>query len=86
MARIPIIILNAENSDNIEIIPKNTKLTPIMMDVTPELKIGKIIKINPKIMDKIPDTLLDSIFFPPKFCFVHFQVKSLIIQKAIVLL
>ena len=72
MARIPIMIFNAENSVSIEAIPKNTKLTPIMMDITPELKIGKIIKINPKIIDNIPDVLLASIFFSSKFCFTHF--------------
>lgn len=64
MARIPIMIFNAENSVSIAAIPKNTKLTPIMMDTTLELKIGKIIKINPKIIDNIPDVLLASIFFP----------------------
>ena len=65
IARIPIIILNAVNPANINAIPKNNKLIPIMMDTTPELKIGKIIKINPKIIDNIPDILCGSIFFPP---------------------
>ena len=53
--RIPTMMLNAENPASIATIPKNTKLTPIMMDTTPELNIGQIIKINPKITDKIPD-------------------------------
>lgn len=57
MARIPIIIFNAENSVSIDAIPKNNKLIPIKMDTNPELKIGKIIKINPKIIDNIPDVL-----------------------------
>ena len=67
IARIPIIILSAENSVRIDAIPKNSKLTPIMIDTNPELTKGKIMKINPKIMDNIPDTLLGSMFFPPKF-------------------
>ncbi len=75
MARIPIIILNAENPARIDAIPRNSKLTPIRMDTNPELKIGKIIKINPKIIDSIPDALLASIFFPPNFFMLTFQVK-----------
>jgi len=67
MARIPIIIFNPENPVNIDAIPKNSKLTPIIMDTTPELKIGQIMKINPKIMDNIPDVLFCSMFFPPNF-------------------
>lgn len=55
MARIPTIILIAENSDSINAIPKNTKLNPIKMDKNAVLKIGQIIKINPKIIDNIPD-------------------------------
>ena len=55
MARIPIMIFGAENPSNNDPIPKNSKLTPIMMDTSPVLKIGKIIKINPKIIDNIPD-------------------------------
>ena len=77
IARIPIITLNAENSVNIDAIPKNTKLIPIMMDTNPELKTGQIIKINPKIMDNIPATLLDSMFFPPNFVNSLFQVKNI---------
>lgn len=65
IARIPIIILMALNPVNITAIPKNIKLIPIMMDTTPELKNGKIIKINPKITDNIPDILFGSIVFPP---------------------
>lgn len=65
IARIPTITLNAENPDNKDAIPKNTKLTPISMETNPVLIIGKIIKINPKIMDSIPVILLDSMFFPP---------------------
>ena len=65
MARIPTIILSAENSDSINAIPKNTKLNPIKMDKNAVLKIGQIIKINPKIIDNNPDSLFDSIFFPP---------------------
>ncbi len=53
--RIPIMMLGAENPASIAAIPKNTKLIPIMIDTTPELKIGQIIKINPKIIDNIPD-------------------------------
>lgn len=55
-ARTPITILVAVNPASINAIPKNTKLTPIKMDATPELKMGNIIKINPKITDNIPDT------------------------------
>lgn len=65
MAKIPITILLAVNPANINAIPKNSKLTPIIMETTPELKIGKIIKINPKIIDNIPDILFGSMFFPP---------------------
>ena len=53
IARIPTITLNAENPDNKDAIPKNTKLTPISMETNPVLITGKIIKINPKIMDNI---------------------------------
>ena len=56
---------------------------PIMMDTTPELKIGKIIKINPKIMDNIPDILFGSIFFPPNFVVFTFSSENYKIQKAI---
>ena len=66
-------ILNAENPDRIAAIPKNTKLTPIRIDTNPVLKIGKIIKINPKIMDNIPADLLASIFFPPYFIMSTFS-------------
>ena len=84
MARIPTMIFNAENSVSIDAIPKNSKLTPIMMDTNPELKIGKIIKIKPKIMDSIPDDLLASMFFPPNFCYAHFAASIFKkIQKAI---
>ena len=55
MARIPTIILTAENPDIIKAIPKNTKLNPIITDRNAVLKIGQIIKINPKIIDNIPD-------------------------------
>lgn len=55
MARIPTMILKAENPASIDAIPKNSKLNPIRMDTTPELKIGQIIKINPNIIDNIPD-------------------------------
>lgn len=55
MARIPTMMLNAENPASIDAIPKNSKLNPIRMDTTPELKIGQIIKINPNIIDNIPD-------------------------------
>ena len=65
MVRIPIIILTAENPDIINAIPKNTKLNPIIMDNAAVLKTGKIIKINPKSIDNIPDILFGSIFFPP---------------------
>ena len=65
MARIPIIILTAENPDIINAIPKNTKLNPIIMDNAAVLKTGKIIKSNPNIIDIIPDILFGSIFFPP---------------------
>ena len=55
IARIPIMILTAENPDSINAIPKNTKLNPIRTDRNAVLKIGQIIKINPKIIDNIPD-------------------------------
>ena len=55
MARIPMIIFAAENSDSIKAIPKNTKLNPIIIDKNAVLKIGQIIKISPKIIDNIPD-------------------------------
>jgi len=77
IARIPTIMLKAENSVSIDAIPKNSKLTPIMTDTNPELRIGKIMKINPKIMDSIPDTLLGSMFFPPNFLCSLFQVRIL---------
>ena len=70
-ATIPIMIFIAEKFISIDAIPKNTKLNPIRIDTSPELKIGKIIKINPKIIDNIPDTLLSSMVFPPVFCYAH---------------
>lgn len=74
MARIPIIILTAENPDIINAIPKNTKLNPIKMDNAAVLKTGQIIKSNPNIIDIIPDILFGSIFFPPKFG--HISLKK----------
>ena len=65
-ATIPIMIFIAEKFISIDAIPKNTKLNPIRIDTSPELKIGKIIKINPKIIDNIPDTLLISMDFPSR--------------------
>ena len=82
IARIPITIFSAENPPNIDAIPKNTKLIPIRIDTSPELKIGKIIKINPKIIDNIPDVLLASMFFPPNFVILTFQVKKFKKQHA----
>ena len=72
MARIPITTLNAENPENSDAIPKNTKLSPIMMDTNPVLIIGKIMKINPNIIDNIPAILFDSMLSPPKNYFFHF--------------
>ena len=69
---IPIIILNAVNPAKINIIPKNIKLTPMRRDNAAVPNIGKIIKINPKIRDNIPDILFDSIFFPPNFVIFRF--------------
>lgn len=76
IARIPIMILLAVNPANTNAIPKNNKLIPIIMDTTPELKIGKIIKINPKIMDNIPDILFASMFFPPNFVIFTFSSEK----------
>ena len=72
IAKIPIMIFNGENPIAMAAIPKNTKLNPIRMDTVPALMTGKIIKINPNIIDNIPAPLLASIFFPPKICLVHF--------------
>ncbi len=72
MDRIPITILTAVNPVSINIIPKNTKLIPMRMDNAAVLKIGKIMKINPKITDNIPDILFDSMFFSSKICRIHF--------------
>ena len=55
MARIPTMILTDENSDSINAKPKNIKLNPIKMDKNAVLKIGQIIKINPKSIDNNPD-------------------------------
>ena len=72
IARIPIMMLNAENPLSINAIPKNTKLNPIRTVNAIELNIGQIMKINPKITATIPAAWFCSIFFPPKICFVHF--------------
>lgn len=56
MARIPMMILNAENPPSMNDIPKNIKLTPIRTESVTELMVGNIIKINPKSTDNIPDT------------------------------
>ena len=84
IARIPTIILKAENPDIINAIPKTTKLAPIRIDNAAELKIGKIIKNNPKIMDNIPDILFGSMFFSSiNLLNSLFKVKNIKIQKAI---
>jgi hypothetical protein len=69
---IPIMIFGVEKVIIKDAIPKNIKLNPIKTDTNPVLKIGKIIKINPKIIDNIPDILFDSMFFPPTICCIHF--------------
>ena len=74
MATIPIMIFTFEKSISNDAIPKNNKLIPINVDTNAVLKIGKIIKINPKIIDNIPDILLISIVFPPNF--VMFTLSS----------
>ena len=76
MATSPIMMFAAEKLISIDVIPRNSKLNPIIMDTTAELKTGQIIKINPKIIDNIPDTLFNSIFFPPNFVIFTFQVKT----------
>ena len=86
IARIPIIILNAVNPEIIKAIPKKTKLTPMRTDNAAELKIGKIIKINPKITDSIPAILFDSIFFPPKILLLSTFSSEVKIKKAIAFL
>ena len=65
MDRIPIAILDVVNPANINAIPRKIKLIPIKMDNAAVVKTGQIIKINPKIMDNIPDNLFVSIYFPP---------------------
>ena len=50
MAIIPIITFNVVSPLNNYAKPKNNKLSPITIDVKAELKIGQIIKINPKII------------------------------------
>ena len=78
MVRIPIMIFCATNPFSIAIIPKNTKLTPIITDAVPALITGKIMKNNPKTMDNIPAILLDSIFFSSKLCYAHFPSEAFI--------
>ena len=83
MDRTPTTTLIAENPVRSIAIPKNIMLSPIKMDNVAVLKIGKIIKINPNIIDNIPAILFCSIFFPPKICFYPLiQVKNVKIQKA----
>ena len=82
IAIIPIMMFNAENPIAIEAIPNITRLTPIRMDTVPALMTGKIIKINPKIIDNIPDALLASIVFPPKICFIHFSSENYLSLKS----
>ena len=48
-------IFHSENPLITEAKPKNNKLNPTIMDIVSALKIGKIIKINPSIMNKIPN-------------------------------
>ena len=61
-ANIPTIIFIGEILISIDAIPKNNKLIPIKTDTNAVLNIGKIIKINPKIIDNIPAILLTSIY------------------------
>ncbi len=55
IAKTPKIAFTAVNSVSIDIIPKNSKLTPIRMDTIPEVIKGQTIKNNPKIIANIPD-------------------------------
>ena len=75
IARIPTMILTAENSDSMTAIPKNTKLNPIKMDKNAVLKIGQIKKINPKIIDNNPDILFGSMFFSSKILIIYKKGK-----------
>jgi hypothetical protein len=76
IAIIPITTLIAENPIRIIAKPKNIKLTPMRMDTATVPKTGKIKKINPKIIDNIPDSLFGSMFFLQKFVIFTFQVKN----------
>ena len=48
-----------------------------LLDVKAELKIGQIMKINPKIIETIPNILFVSIFFLQNFLNPLFKVKIL---------
>ena len=63
MAIIPTTIFIPLNPASINAIPKKIRLIPMKIETNAVLKIGQIIKINPKIMDNIPDILVGSIFF-----------------------
>ncbi len=52
-----------ENPLTMQAKPKNNKLNPTMMDTDSALKTGKIIKINPNMINKIPKIFSKSIFF-----------------------
>ena len=73
---IPIMIFGVEKVIIKDAIPKNIKLNPIKTDTNPVLKIGKIIKITPKIMDNIPDILFISMIFSSRFCYAHFSSEN----------
>ena len=83
MAITPTRTFSASSPLNINVIPKTNKLSPRVKDTAAVLKIGKIIKINPKIMDIIPYILLDSMFFLQNFVFFfYFSSVKLINSKA----
>ncbi len=58
-------------------IPKNSKLMPTISETNPDENIGKIININPNMMDRIPAVLLMPIVSPPFCKLIIYMMKIL---------
>ena len=52
-------------------IPKNSKLNPIIIEITASEKIGNTMKIKPIIIDNNPIPLLPSMFSPPSNLYIY---------------
>ena len=89
MAIIPIIIVTIANASNACLmlmpkytveIPKNSRLSPTIIETSPDENIGKTMNINPTMMDRIPALLLISIASPP-FCKLILYIMKILFKN-----